>query len=127
MYLIAIDKKIISLIVKWKKIALRHDGIFAEKLYFSILTTTLLIINQKGFKFDNENRNVKMIYLKRSVFKKIAKNDLQIHDQKKKDFFTARYGKFSTKNTWILILFFADLKCTVSSWKSNTYIYMNID
>ena len=87
MYLIAIDKKIISYIVKWKKIALRHDGIFAEKLYFSILTTTLLIINQKGFKFDNENRNVKMIYLKRSVFKKIAKNDLQIHDQKKKDFF----------------------------------------
>ena len=81
MYLIAIDKKIISLIT------LRHDGIFAEKLYFSILTTTLLIINQKGFKFDNENRNVEMIYLKRSVFKKIAKNDLQIHDQKKKRFF----------------------------------------
>ena len=127
MYLIAIDKKIISLIVKWKKIALRHDGIFAEKLYFSILTTTLLIINQKGFKFDNENRNVKMIYLKRSVFKKIAKNDLQIHDQKKKIFFTAGYGKFFTKNTWILILFFADLKCTVGRWKSNTYIDMNID
>ena len=69
-----------------KKFALRHDGIFAEKLYFSILTTTLLIINQKGFKFDNENRNVEMIYLKQSVFKKIAKNDLQIHDQKKKRF-----------------------------------------
>ena len=120
MYLIAIDKKIISLIVKWKKIALRHDGIFAEKLYFSILTTTLLIINQKGFKFDNENRNVKMIYLKRSVFKKIAKNDLQIHDQNFFLFFTARYGKFFTKNTWILILFFADLRCTVGRWKSNT-------